>query len=357
MAMNNSDFRQIYASERINADEITEGIKAEHKVLLDGFHESISDLAESQEPRQSVKLSERLTKIGDIFLPHFVRADRLALKYQNLYVKGSKLIYILSVIAVLAVSAQYIFSLPHEILVLEIASILCILFIILWGNKIGWHRRWLDYRLLAERFRFAVFMAMVGEKVSIQFSESDIHHAHETGHWVFMHFREVWEKWGDNHNPLPSDQGSVQIMKRFINICWLENQRVYHENNVQKQLRKHKFLSLASEALFFLTLVAVLLHFFHFGGDLLSPYLTFTAILFPASGSAFSALRAHFEHNRLARRSAAIAKHLEGIQQRVSAVNDMDGLLAVVREAEELMLNDNADWHVMIGVHHLEPPG
>lgn len=308
-------------------------------------------------PDIASNLESRLSNICDHFLPHFVKADRLAMKYQSYYVKGSKLIYWLAVLAVLAVSGQYIFNLPHIVIVIEILSIVGILSIITIGNKVGWHRRWMDYRLLAERFRFAVFMAMVGETVSKRFSKSDIHHAQKHEHWVFSYFGDVWDKWEAGNSVHPEDVESLRVMKRFIALAWLESQHGYHVRNVGRQWKKHKQLSVTGTVLFVLTLVAVIMHLFGIGGHGLSPYLTFMAILFPATGSALSALRAHFEHNRLARRSEAIAEHLKVMLLKIEKVHDREGLHALVHEAEELMLNDNAEWHVMVGLHHLEPPG
>ncbi len=76
-------------------------------------------------------------------------------------------------------------------ILLEIFSIIFIIFIIKYGNRIGWHRKWLDYRLLAERFRFAVFMAMVGEEVSTRFSQNDLNRIQNRDNRVFLFFREV----------------------------------------------------------------------------------------------------------------------------------------------------------------------
>jgi len=302
-------------------------------------------------------LSANLKTICSIFLPHFSNADSLALKYQFRYKLGSKLIYLLSALAVIAVTAQSLFSsLPHEIVLIEIVCIAVILIIIKYGNSLGWHRRWLDYRMLAELFRFAVFMAMAGEKASVNIPGRSLYDAGNKKDWIFARFSDVWLQWQELRLTVPGDATSIEILKKFISLAWLEDQRKYHLKNVMRHLQKHKRYSVAGETLFFLTLIASVLHYMNIGGHSLGPYLTFLAISMPATGSAFSALRSHFEHNRLARRSEKMAAYLEELESQLVAVDTIDGLLRIVREAEALMLNENSEWYVMIGFRKMETP-
>ena len=155
---------------------------------------------------------------------------------------------------------------------------------------------------------------------------------------------------------MPDDPNVFMILKRFISLAWLEDQKKYHLKNIEKHMKKHKKYSVTGEMLFFLTLIAAVLHYLGAGGHARGPLLAFLAISFPAAGAAFSALRAHFEHNRLSRRSEKIVYYIEELEARLGKVDSMEGLLRVVREAESLMLNENSEWYVMIGFHRLETP-
>jgi hypothetical protein len=360
MMMPQNDIRKKYESESVNDGKIIKNVDDTAANLWHHLQTSLNELHKEKaieiEAIPQV-LSERFNAVCTHFLPYFGKADFLALKYQAYYKWGSILIYLLSAISVIAVSAQALFnSLPHHVMLIEILAISSIIFIIKYGNSIGWHRRWLDYRLLAERFRFAVFMALVGEKVSTKFSGSDMYNTKEKGHWVFSCFSEAWDNREKKDIAMLDDPNVFMILKRFISLAWLEDQKKYHLKNIEKHMNKHKKYSVTGEALFFMTLIAAVLHYLGAGGHERGPLLAFLAISFPAAGAAFSALRSHFEHNRLSRRSEKIVYYIEELEDRLGKADSMEGLLLVVREAESLMLNENSEWYVMIGFKGLETP-
>lgn len=343
-----------YETERVDKS-VAGKTRDDVRATLKGYLESSCD-PRKDVPREIMSaLSAHLETICNTFLPHFARADSLAMKYQFYYSLGSKMIYLLSALAVIAVAAQSLFSsLPHEIILIEIFCIVSILIIIRHGNSVGWHRRWLDYRMLAERFRFAVFMAMAGEKASAKTHGQTLYDEEIKIDWISARFSDVWAQWEELRRPGPDDAVSIEILKRFISLAWLEDQRKYHLKNVVKHLQKHKRYSFIGETLFFLTLIAALLHYLSIGGHALGPSLTFLSISLPAAGSAFSALRSHFEHNKLARRSEKMASYFGELESRLAPVNTMEGLLQIVRDAEVLMLNENSEWYHMIGFHGLD---
>ena len=109
-------------------------------------------------------ITNRLNQICSHFLPHFVHADTLAKKYQRSYTRGSTMIYMLAAFAVVVASAQALF-LPHVhfLVLIEILLIVSVIGVIKFGNYKHWHRNWQDSRLLAERLRHAVFLAMIDQ--------------------------------------------------------------------------------------------------------------------------------------------------------------------------------------------------
>lgn len=349
-----------YAAERIDKAVAGKTLDSTLSTLRDCLKKSLLFRADKgMDIPAGVKntLLANLDTICGIFLPHFSNADSLALKYQFRYKLGSILIYLLSALAVVAVAAQSLFrSLPHEIVLIEVVSIVIILVIIRYGNSLGWHRRWLDYRMLAELFRFAVFLAMAGEKASVNSQGRSLYDAGSKKDWIFACFSDVWLHWEELRITVPSDAVSLEILKKYISLAWLEDQRKYHLKNVMKHLKKHKRYSIAGETLFFLTLLASVFHYMNIGGHALGPSLTFLAISMPATGAAFSALRSHFEHNRLARRSEKMAAYLRELELQLVAVDSTDGLLRIVQEAQALMLNENSEWYVMIGFRKMETP-
>jgi hypothetical protein len=357
--MANDNSRLEYEKERFDPDKIIRSIEE----TTGSFQKKLDACITEEQKKGNITkdtvkaLRNRLDRICSIFVPNFSKADLLAIKYQNLYRRGSRLVYILAALSVITIAAQSLFSdyIPHAAIAVEILSIAGIILIIRYGNYIGWHRRWIDYRLLAERSRFAAFMAMIGEKAS-GMPRYNLHNR-DKAHWVASYFNDIWRQWEETDKPAISGEDSFRILKTFIRDMWLNDQMGYHERNVKKHLYKHKRLSMAGEVIFFLTFFVAVFHFIHAGGKGLSPYWTFLAISLPAAGSAFSALRTHFEHNKLSRRSEAMAGHIENLVERISGTDNMESLFQIARDAEMLMLSENSEWHDMIGFHRLEAPG
>lgn len=348
------DPKQIYDKECVSDEKLEKG-KRQYKSYLQTKIQSLCDT--SPESRQY--LSERLELAFSVFLSHITKADYLALKYQKYYQRGSVIIYILAALSIVVVSAQALFHLPHWIILIKIGFVACIIAIILAGNRIGLHSKWIDYRFLAERFRVAIFMAMVDEDAKGKFDSDNLHHPEEQEHWALSYFDTVWNLWKQKAKEKSSSEAHTYPLKTFIHSAWLEDQRQFHKKKCKKHKRKHERLSFIGLVLFYCTFVAGIFHFIlsYFHTSLFIEHLlTLFTIALPAFGSAFSALRAHFVHNKLARRSKQMVHHIERLNGLLVKVNDMKGLQHIAREADRLMLNENADWHMQIGFHNLETP-
>ncbi len=76
--------------------------------------------------------------------------------------------------------------------------------------------------------------------------------------------------------------------------------------------------------------------------------LTFVVIALPAIGTALAGIRGHFDFKKIAIRSHMIATQLEYLITEANAANDLAELTIVVLRAEELMIQENAGWHLHI---------
>ncbi|KQC09605.1 MAG: hypothetical protein APR55_10205, partial [Methanolinea sp. SDB] len=95
-------------------------------------------------------------------MPHFVKAHRLSSRYQNLYKSAGNLVFALSALAVLTITLQTLFFPSAMWLVwLEVIEIAVILFLLVSSRLGEWHRKWIDYRFLAERTRAAFFLCII----------------------------------------------------------------------------------------------------------------------------------------------------------------------------------------------------
>ena len=345
-------YRRVYEAENLSPKKLNSKQNEALAKLKRHLENSFADCSDRMNEEVKKPLWERMKIISHHILPHFAKAELLAGKYQRLYRLASKTIYILAALAVISIAAQFIFHLPHQVIAVEILSMIIVLLIITYGNHVGWHRRWLDYRLLAERLRYEVFVSFLTDAVT--FDESDYLHCRAVHtSWSIKLFNEIKSRNRIDGKLSPAFWG---CLKSFLKTAWLEDQRQYHDKKSEEELEKHKLISRCGEVFFALTLVAALLHFFHVGNDFAGKTWTFLAISFPAIGSAFSALRAHFEYKKIADRSMRMVEWLQELINKVDAVNSLDTLQILVKQTESLMLQENSDWHVTMHVHHLETP-
>jgi len=82
---------------------------SEERLKLEQHLAKVCDKNGSGEEARSC-ITNRLNQICSHFLPHFVHADTLAQKYQNLYTLSSKLIYLLAAVIVNTINAAIFYG-------------------------------------------------------------------------------------------------------------------------------------------------------------------------------------------------------------------------------------------------------
>ena len=298
--------------------------------------------------------TDRLHAIRELVLPHYSRADILALRYQRLYFKAGSLVYILAAaaVAVAAFQALFLQGWPR-IALIEVVFILAVLAVVWLGNRRKWHSKWIDYRFLAERFRSAQFMALANLDVANLRPPRHLSLSYSSQDWMVSAFSSVWRRLPRPHG---LELSEFEGLKKFTLAAWIDDQINYHEKTSERHGRRHNRLTFAGNILFGLTFVAAALHALHFGAGVFDRIFLLMAIALPAAASALSAIRTHREYLRNAKRSAEMVRHLEEIRERMTATQDFESFLQLVREAEETMLHENEDWRIVVRFHELEPP-
>lgn len=343
--------------------------------LLDVYRQESPDMAAVRMSRRQFEktllsavdaenhnLVDRLETYLAYFASEFARADILASTYQRKYRLASVAIYLLSVFAVIVVSAQYIFHLSHFLGIFEIVAMALILLILIRGNRVGWHRRWLDYRFLAERIRYGVYMALLVDG-DVRKGEQSLVCRWIGDSWCLDFYRKLWDGRPESGS---LNKISLQALKSQLDMTWLADQRDFHARKRTKVLKKHKLISRISELFFGLTLLAATLHLaptvFHFfhvelhipAEKSINAVLTFLTITLPSIAAACTALRGHFDYKKTADRSAMMEKSLVLLQQRLEQCQTLEAVRDIALEAESLMIQENSDWYVTVGLHKLE---
>lgn len=76
--------------------------------------------------------------------------------------------------------------------------------------------------------------------------------------------------------------------------------------------------------------------------------LTFVAIALPAVAAAAEGIRTHREYSRLAKRSENMALALRELDEEFVFASEPDALESLLRETEELMLQETQDWLMLM---------
>ena len=96
-----------------------------------------------------------------------------------------------------------------------------------------------------------------------------------------------------------------------------------------------------------------------FSEEWLENFLTFAALSLPAFGAAIGGIRTHREYSRLAKRSKNMEQVLEELDEsfkRISrqGLNQSEGLESLLKQTEELMLNEVQNWMTLLKFSEIE---
>ncbi|MBI5679907.1 MAG: SLATT domain-containing protein [Methanobacterium sp.] len=340
----------------INSDKTLEYLDIYNKenINLHIMEKTLERLRESlKENAKKAKLpSSFLNPIQDTILPQFVRADLLAQKYQKLYSVVGSLIYILAAGAVATVTIQLLFfpKLP-QLIWFEVAEISIILILLLVSSQKHWHRKWIDYRFLAERIRTAIFFRVANIRCEITTPPPHLKITAENQDWMVRAFMSLWDEKQHKKEIIP-----FQPFKNFLLDAWLDDQINYYQSSAHKNRLKHKIFSRVGELFFVLTLVVASMHALNIEPFHNPGILPATAIILPAIAAALTGIRNNHEYSRNAKRYQQMAHHTLQIRENIEKVGNMESLVELLDNANKIMLGEHQDWRVVVLLHKLEPP-
>lgn len=288
--------------------------------------------------------------IREDLLPKYARASLLAKRYQAYYQWAGGMIYVLSALAIIAVAIQTLFihDGPPYLVWAEFFMILTVL-ILLWAlEHYVLHRRWIDYRFLAERMRIAIFLSIAGIefkplKYPPYFSISE-----QSDYWIVKAFGWALNNWSKTTVKSP-----FEASKKFLLDAWVDDQLSFYRKKFEANENKTKKLDIAGYLLFLMTLVAAFMHATGLEERLpeviASPnYLTFIGIVFPMVGALLVGFQVHREYKRNAERYRQMIGPLYSISQQMRLAESDEALASLLEKANDLMLKENQDWRVSI---------
>lgn len=293
---------------------------------------------------------------SEILLPHYLRASTLARRTQRQYYTASASIYGFAAAAVLLVVAGSLFEqIGAFFFATEAAAMLVILYLVRLARRKDYHRKWIEFRLLAERLRVACYLQTCGmAPAPLSHINQDWDALHQN-QWVVQAYNSLLTALPA---PVESAHQDFTAARSFLDSQWLDAQMRFHHRKAERCEHKDRMTERAVDAAFYLAFAAACGHIamafmeHHLGEAALglSRLLTLAALALPAVGAALSVFRKHREYERMAVRSREMEQQLRGIRRTLERAVGPVEFERIIRAADELMLAESQDWRKLVSL-------
>jgi hypothetical protein len=311
-----------------------------------------------------------VAKIESEILRRFAWADGLSTFLSDAYRGGMVTNFLLSALAITigvaylplaSVEAKWPFALGEFLLLTTILAITVT------GQRRRWHGRWFETRRVAEYFRHAPIMLVLG----VARAAGRWPRGADT-EWPEYYAREVLCEIG-----LPSiriGQGYLRDALRNLLQDHVSRQRAYHQQKAERLTRVHHRLDKLSEWLFILAVfsVATYLTLMALGALELVPQtlvnkssksFTFLGVVLPALGGAFAGIRYFGDFERFASISEITAEKLAAVEDRIAILLKAPmGSLRYAQVAElvhamdDIVVSEIENWQSVFGGKQIAVP-
>jgi hypothetical protein len=249
----------------------------------------------------------------------------------------------------------------------EFLLLAAIIAIFMTGKRRRWHERWFETRRVAEYFRHAPILLLLGA-------------ARSTGRWprgADGNWPECYVRHALRAIALPQMQVTSPFLREALALMrdhHVEPQRRYHQGKAQLLQRAQHNLDRLSEFLFLLAVISVALFLAIKGGAVLGwlpsnwPHdsakaFTFLGVLFPTLGGAFAGVHYFGDFERFAAISEISAEKLDDVATRINlllAAPDSEIIYARVsvlaHAIDAIVVDEIENWQAVFGGKHITVP-
>ncbi|MES2903149.1 MAG: hypothetical protein V4696_03100 [Pseudomonadota bacterium] len=285
----------------------------------------------------------------DLLERAYASSDRLAGYYAQNFRSGHIFNFLLAAGAVLLGLSG--FALPAskiELAIVEFAFALAVIFNTKFGVSHEWHRRWLDYRQLAERLRPMRSLKLLG----IAAPDSPGSRTNPVPlRWIDWYAAGVWRAMGCPNGAI--DKERAARLAEAIACHEIEPQIAYHEASARQIETLDRRLEGLATFLFVLTLIAsvlviVILQVDPIWVDRMGNWLTLLSAGLPAVGTAIFGIRFQGDFGGSAERSRSTAQTLQSIEAQMATSNgDLVRSADLFEQAARAMLADLDEWRLV----------
>lgn len=314
--------------------------------------ESTGSPEEASRDREEA-IAER--KLASRFAAADVCANRFALRYRGGFITN----FAMSAAAVgLALLGLLLPAFKMAFVIAELLTIIVIVVRTREANRLGWHRRWIDARHLAELLRLLPLAAALGDLSLLRQGGGKTIASHE---W---YARATAREIGMSHGVI--DAARVTSVRDQA-LLLIGDQVRYHEANARRMNLMDHRLRLTGERLFMVTIVACVAWLFAkavgaeqarlFGADFTS-LIIFLSALLPAIGAALYGIRTQGDFCALAGRSQLIVEQLGRLDRAIRRDPlDYRRLTERLRRLSAIMLAEVDQWRQSSERRPVELPG
>jgi hypothetical protein len=298
--------------------------------------------------REGCARAHNITAPIDLLEEAYCWADRLATNFAQSYRSGHIFNFVLGGIAVcLGLSA---FMAPHikfEFAAVEMLITLAIILNAYVGGREEWHRRWLDYRQLAERLRPMRSLKLLGIAAP---DPPGTETNPVPRRWIDWYASGIWRGMGCPSGAI--DTACAMALAESIADHEVAPQVAYHERNARQiDLLDHRLEQIGT-LLFGTTLlvsVATLIGL-AVGSSFVNDYgnwFTLVSAGFPALGTAVFGIRFQADFGGDAVRSMATAQTLRQIDEELRRGVALSRAADLSEQAARIMLSDLDEWRLV----------
>lgn len=282
-------------------------------------------------------------------------SDRLATRFAQTYRSGHVFNFVLAAAAVVIGLSGFL--LPQYRLQLSAFEFVLALSIIIntrVGTKQQWHRRWLDYRQLAERLRPLGSLKLVAIAAPDPPGNSTNPIARR---WIEWYAAAIWRGMGCPSGSISADD--VASIAQSVATDEVDPQVAYHRRHgIQINVLDER-LQRISGSIFWITLLASIMTMVALAlkPDLIdhwNNWLTLVSAGLPAVGTAIFGIRFQGDFGGSAVRSAATAAALDDIAQALRSNNiSLSRTADLTEQTSRAMLADLSEWRLVNQQHDL----
>jgi hypothetical protein len=284
----------------------------------------------------------------DILEDSYSWADRLATHFAQTYRSGHIFNFVLGGLAVcLGLSAFMAPHLKFEEAAFETGITAAIILNAWIGTRNQWHRRWLDYRQLAERLRpmRSLKLLRIAAPDPPGTATNPV-----PRRWIDWYASGIWRAMGCVAGSLDDDRAAK--LARAIGEYEVAPQVGYHQRNSEQIHQLDHRLGAMALALFVATVIVSVVTFVGLGIDsewvnTYGNWLTLISAGFPALATAIFGIRFQADFGGDAIRSKSAAYPLQTIDEELQSGVELSRAADLVEEAARLMLGHLDEWRLI----------